>query len=344
MSIFDENGLFAKPAGQQLWRTLAGLFPVPLDAIAFAEKFGVDPLDLIPNLTPRQLWHVLIEKTFASGGLRDLVQAALDANKKSPHAPFLKGLLDEAPLMVSPEPMGDFDPAITNDEALLFVDDLTIPAGRVPALVATLQKLHALAPAVCLLRVTNALGDFGGTGFRIGAEHVLTNHHVLFPEKTKAVTVHADFGFDVDAAGASVNGDSLTGDKDSIAGDADDDWAIVKVANMPASIAIIDLATARTPVEGDRAYIVQHPEGQRKRLGFVRNTITAVDDSRVQYLTDTQPGSSGAPVFDDNGLLIALHHRGGTPTQKTGKAPLTKNQGVRIDRVRAGLAAKGVSV
>ena len=52
------------------------------------------------------------------------------------------------------------------------------------------------------------------------------------------------------------------------------------------------------PNDGDRAFIVQHPDGQQKRLGFVRNMITAVTDDRVQYLTDTQPGSSGAPVFD----------------------------------------------
>jgi V8-like Glu-specific endopeptidase len=67
-----------------------------------------------------------------------------------------------------------------------------------------------------------------------------------------------------------------------------------------------------------------------------------VTADRVQYLTDTQPGSSGAPVFDAEGRLIALHHRGGTPTQMTGKAPLTKNQGVRISKVHAGLKGLGL--
>lgn len=32
---------FQTPAGQELWRTLTGLVPVPLDAIALAEKFDV---------------------------------------------------------------------------------------------------------------------------------------------------------------------------------------------------------------------------------------------------------------------------------------------------------------
>ncbi len=70
--------------------------------------------------------------------------------------------------------------------------------------------------------------------------------------------------------------------------------------------------------------------------------VSAVTADRVQYLTDTQPGSSGAPVFDAEGRLIALHHRGGTPTQMTGKAPLTKNQGVRISKVHAGLKGLGL--
>ena len=113
---------------------------------------------------------------------------------------------------------------------------------------------------------------------------------------------------------------------------------------MTADIPVIDLSTAAVPADGDRAFIVQHPDGQQKRLGFVRNMITAVTGDRVQYLTDTQPGSSGAPVFDEGGRLIALHHRGGTPTQRTGKAPLTKNQGVRISRVVAGLAAQNVQL
>jgi Trypsin-like peptidase domain len=342
---FLENFSFADPRGQQLWRVLAGFFPVMVDAASFAQKFDVDPLDLPmgAGVTGRQLWHVIIEKAVIKGSLRDMVTDGLAQNPRNSSAGFLRDLLADKPAMLNPEPVRGFDPTITNEEALLFVDDLTIAAGRVPGLIATLQTLHGLAQSVCLLRVENAFGTFGGTGFRIGAEHVLTNHHVLFPEKTKGAVVHADFGFDVNAAGTSVNGDSLVGDAATIVGDDVDDWAVVKVPGMAAAIPTVSLVTARTPADGDRAFIVQHPDGQRKRLGFVRNMITAITDDRVQYLTDTQPGSSGAPVFDDNGTLIALHHRGGTPTQKTGKAPLTKNQGVRIDRVVAGLKTKGVS-
>jgi len=343
MSILDEFPFpFHKPAGHELWRTLASLVPAPLDAIALAQKFDVDPLNIPPGLTPRQLWHLILETTAIKGTTRDLTADVLAQNPRSPKAPFLKKLLDDEPVVVSPEPVGDFESEVTAPEALLFSDDLTMPVGMIPNLIASLQCLYSQAAAVCLLRVENALGSFSGTGFRIGSDLVLTNEHVLFPEKVKATSVQVDFGFDVDAAGASLPVKSLVADTATIQSDRDDDWGVIRVAGMGAAIPVVNLAGAPAPNDGDRAFIVQHPDGRQRRLGFVRNVITAVTDDRVQYLTDTQPGSSGAPVFDAQCRLIALHHRGGTPTQKTGKAPLTKNQGVRISRVYAALTAEGV--
>jgi hypothetical protein len=335
---------FNTPAGQELWRTVAALVPVPADAIALAEKFDVDPLDLPIHLTPRQLWHVILEKTAARGTTTDLVKDLLTQNPRNRKASFLKDLVENKEVVVSPEPVTGFDPMVTAPEALLFTDDLTIAAGRVPNLIATLQCLFKLAASVCLLRVENAFGSFTGTGFRITSDLVLTNHHVLFPENSRAASVQVDFGFDVDTNGTSLPVVSLGGDTTTIVADQADDWAVVRVSNMNDGIPMIDLLSAAVPADGDRAFIVQHPDGQQKRLGFVRNMITAVTNDRIQYLTDTQPGSSGAPVFDEACRLIALHHRGGTPTQRTGKAPLTKNQGVRISRVAAGLAAQNVQI
>ncbi|MGN6110748.1 MAG: trypsin-like peptidase domain-containing protein [Kofleriaceae bacterium] len=328
--------------GQQLWRVMAGLFPVPLDAIAFAERFEVDRLDLPPNLSPRQLWHVLLEQTAIKGTTRDLVASALEQNPRSPHAGFLRALIDHRTCPVSPEPVSGFDPGVTEPEALLFTEDLTMAVGEVPNLVATLVRLHALTPAVCLLRVRNAYGSFFGTGCKIGPDWVLTAEHVVSPGNERAVEVHVDFGFDVDASGASRDVVHLVGDPASIVGARDHDWAVLRVPGMDPAWPALELASAPAPKEGDLAYIVQHPEGHRMRLGFVRNRVTAVTDDYVQYLTDTQPGSSGAPVFDGAGRLIALHHRGGTPTQYLGKAPLTKNQGVRISQIYAGLVANGI--
>ncbi len=95
------------------------------------------------------------------------------------------------------------------------------------------------------------------------------------------------------------------------------------------------------PAVGDLTYILQHPGGHQKRLGFVRNTISDIKDGVVRYLTDTEPGSSGAPVFDTAGRLIALHHAGGRPVEVAGKPPVAKNEGIRISRVPARMKANG---
>ena len=131
---------FNQPAGQELWRTLAGIVPAPPDAVTLAEKFDVDPLDLPVNLTPRQLWHVILEKTAAKGTTTDLVKDVLASNPRNRKAPFLKALIDNESVVVSPEPVSGFDPSITAPEALLFTDDLTMAAGRVPALIDTLTR------------------------------------------------------------------------------------------------------------------------------------------------------------------------------------------------------------
>ena len=199
---------------------------------------------------------------------------------------------------MSAEPASDlgpgFDDGVTKDEALLFFDDLTMPAGKVPNLISTLNRMIAVVPAICLLRVENALGSFFGTGFRIGQGLVLTNHHVLFPKQQIASRVHADFGFDVDAAGASLAVTSLPATVGTIRGESVDDWAVVEVPQMEADWPILSLNDAPPPKVGEPTYILQHPAGQQKRLGFVRNTISDVDDAVVRYLTDTEPGSSGA--------------------------------------------------
>ena len=72
--------------------------------------------------------------------------------------------------------------------------------------------------------------------------------------------------------------------------------------------------------------------------------MTSFDDLVVHYLTDTQEGSSGAPVFNARGQLIALHHAGGRPQQVVGKPPVKKNEGIRISCIVAGLREQGVDM
>ena len=63
-----------------------------------------------------------------------------------------------------------------------------------------------------------------------------------------------------------------------------------------------------------------------------------VGEGRVQYLTDTLPGSSGSPVFDEQWNVVALHHSGGWLAEPNSASKTTyyRNEGISIDRVIAG--------
>jgi S1-C subfamily serine protease len=351
MPILDDFPFpFDKPEGQELMRVLANLYRTDTEAFLLTQPFGVDPIEVPPGLAARNLWFHLLQMLAAQGMVRATVQAARDRTPNNPRAPFLDALLNDKPAPVSAEPVpaldasAGFDDSVSEPEALLFFDDLTMPVGQVPNLLGTLGGLVERASAVCLLRVENAFGRFFGTGFRIGPKLILTNHHVLYPKNVVATRVQADFGFDVDAKGASLPVTSLAGSPGSIQGEKADDWAVVEVEDLDARWTTLPLAAEPAPAVGEAAYILQHPGGQQKRLGFVRNTISDVEEGVVRYLTDTEPGSSGAPVFDAQCRLIALHHAGGTPVEVAGKPPVSKNEGIRISRVLARLRAAGIQV
>jgi hypothetical protein len=352
LAIFDELPYpFHKAMAQELLRTMLALYPNPAAAVALVVQNGIAAEDITPNQPPRQLWRELLLLGNIRGVTRDIVQAARQEFPRNSRAEFLDAVLAETTVPVSAEPTtASGQPApfisgtdtVTKPEALLFFDDLTMPVGEVPGLITTLNGVLSQAPSVCLLRVTSPAGQFVGTGFRIGDKLVLTNEHVLFPKEQKATKVVADFLFDVDAKGLALAGTSLAGDVSTIVGNRDDDWAVIEVGGMNAAWPVVALDGAAAPKTGDRAYILQHPGGQRKRLGFVRNTIGDVSDRVVHYLTDTEPGASGSPVFDANSRCIALHHAGGEPQMVAGKPPVSKNEGIRISRVREALQAKGL--
>jgi hypothetical protein len=57
--------------------------------------------------------------------------------------------------------------------------------------------------------------------------------------------------------------------------------------------------------------IIQHPSGERKQLALRENQLIDVLEDFLHYRTDTAPGSSGSPVFNDHGnrgMLIQVCH------------------------------------
>jgi hypothetical protein len=342
---------FHEPLARELHATLTRQFPTRAAVLALAEEAGLDTTTIYTDQAVSYLWREVLKAAAARGQTRRLVARAADRLPPTARGwPLLDDLLRGRSPRTEGEPRTrDGAPAFlsgTDDllapEALLYRDDLTMPMGRVPALIATLQRLVELAPAVCKLSVTLPAGLQEGTGFRISATRLLTNWHVLHqePDGRAATAVTAEFGYDDDGAGGLSPATAIACDVSGIIGSPETDWAVIPLSSSPGDAwPVIDLAASAVPVEHGLAYIVQHPDGRRKRLGYVRNRISYVDQHVVHYLTDTEAGSSGSPVFDTDGALIALHHAGGRPQELLGRPPAIKNEGIRVEHIFSSIRA-----
>lgn len=356
MTIFDAPSYpWHEPAARQLHGTLVDLYPAPQSALLVARYADLNTAMIRHEQPVLFLWKDILDTASTARRLRPLVQEAHDLLQADhPGREFLADLLAARPVTVSAEPrlpdgrtsfLRD-DDTVSVPEAMLFGDDLTLAAGRLPGLIGTLQRLVAVVPGVCKLTVEFAGGGTQfGTAFRIAPELLLTNWHVLHrkDDGAPATTVTAEFGYDEDESGKLLGGTPIRCVLPFVAGDAADDWLVLRTLDrLEDEWPVLPLATAAVPAVNGAAFVIQHPYGSRKRVGFVRNQVSHVDDRVVHYLTDTAVGSSGSPVVDADGNLIALHHRGGQPQSVAGRQPIRKNEGIRISRVAAGLAAAGI--
>jgi hypothetical protein len=351
-SILDE---FPYPlhdrTAQQLCDTLSQLYPNGKQALFIVQRTQINRGFIDFNEAPIYVWQQVLEQAAKAGETRRLVEVVIDdLPAKSPVRPFL---ID---LMAVPSPPAEQKPpspdralqkpdTSSGGGGLLYHDDLTIQIGRLPHLIVTLQRLVALAPSVCRFEVDLNGRSVRSSGFRIAPDLLLTNWHVLhnFNDGTRASSVNAEFGYEDDGQGGALQAVPVTCNVESIVSNKEDDWAIIRMEEiLPDRWPIVKLSEAIAPELGRAAYIIQHPRGERKRVGFVRNQVTAFNDRIVHYLTDTAVGSAGAPVFNDEGQLIALHHAAASAQNTAGRAPV--KEGIRISRIVAGLAAAGVTV
>ncbi|KYG03239.1 hypothetical protein BE21_52760 [Sorangium cellulosum] len=211
--------------------------------------------------------------------------------------------------------------------------------GEASALVPTSYLALGLKCARAVAKVRLASGNVG-SAFLTGENTLITNHHVL-PDPSSAARAVAVFDFEQTLEGVDVKATEVRLLPDRFfAASEEDDWAAVsveehandrwgKLALRPASVKA-----------GDRVNIIQHPGGGYKQMSFFANTVAFVGQRRVQYLTDTLPGSSGSPVFDRSWNVVALHHAGGWLREPSGdpKHAYLRNEGILIDAVIDGLA------
>lgn len=309
------------------WRNaLARKYPTVDEARAFVDEVGLNPIRIAFSHRADLTWFSILEEARKQGGR--WVRAVLDrALQDHPDDEGLHRLRDGGALRYAEGPdiasLGWRGRGGQTLEKILGRERSLVP---VSFLEVGMRRARAVARIRC--------DDGGlGTGFLAPGDLLVTNHHVL---RSGAAAAGATAQLNVQKTVDGLDGEveELRLDPDAFfATSKEDDCTIVKVKGEPsARWGAIELEPARIKVE-DRVNIIQHPGGDQKQLSFFHNLVVHVGEGRVQYLTDTLPGSSGSPVFDRDWRLVALHHSGGWIPEPGSKDYFYRNEGIHVERV-----------
>lgn len=286
----------------------------------------------------------LVQDAEARGYLDRLVAGARESN---PGNPKLAAFAENYQRIATAAPKGSFEQML--DRVRGFMDAEAFYAAVGQSLV-----------QVCRVEVGDSTK---GTGFLIGPDLVMTNYHVIEAVREKTVSpddVILRFDYRRRAGGAAQDGteyrlakegwlvdsspysaiDKLPEPKSGQPAPTELDYAILKVNGSPGTESIgrvfgdpsprgwMALARGVVLAEGDPLFIVQHPLAAPLKIDL--HSYRSGHPTRVTYTVNTEPGSSGSPVFDGRFRLVALHHSSG-PIPVSPAAGF--NEGIPMDAI-----------
>lgn len=229
--------------------------------------------------------------------------------------------------------------------------------------IAFLPAGYTAARAVGRIQVGAAAGHVVGfgTGFMVSPHLLLTNNHV-FSSADEARGSLVEFNFETAPGGTMRRSVLFRFEPESLfVTDAALDYSLVAVAQQASSGEMLSdfgwnplIAQEGKAIVGEFVNIIQHPGGEPKQLALRENKLVDVLPDFLHYETDTAPGSSGSPVFNDQWEVVALHHSGvprkdaagnilavgggrWDPSMGEQRVDWIANEGVRVSRILTNL-------
>lgn len=179
-----------------------------------------------------------------------------------------------------------------------------------------------------------------GTGFLVAPDVLLTNHHVL-PSAEVAAGAIAMANYEVSPANDPAGRSAVSPLDPGLLyiADAELDFTFCGIRGLD-FLGAVPLDRERMHVAvGETVTIVQHPRGRPKEVALRDNRVVQADGVVIQYSCDTEPGSSGSPVFNNQWKPVALHHASVLTEGPEGRALLSGapgrylNEGIRLSAI-----------
>ena len=166
--------------------------------------------------------------------------------------------------------------------------------------IAWLQRGLRVADGVCRILAASEYGS----GFLIAPDLVMTNHHVIPSQMVAAATV-IEFNYQLNFDREEKATHRYRLDSSRFHTSSALDYTIVGIAAEPDKPdpdrwEEVTLNPHADPVAGEHVSNIQHPNGGPKQIVLTANQVVSTWEHRLHYTTDTMPGSSGSPVFNDS--------------------------------------------
>jgi endonuclease/exonuclease/phosphatase family metal-dependent hydrolase len=179
-----------------------------------------------------------------------------------------------------------------------------------------------------------------GTGFLVADDILLTNYHVINSiSVANAAKVHFNYR----------TGHSGRVESDEVFLLKPDEMFVVSPYEGGLDYAFVGIQPpgrqfGKIPLErrllvsrpNGRANVIQHPRGRPQEVVVQNNFVISDTGVFLHYRSDTEPGSSGSPVFDNRWKLIALHHASAGRDEEG----FFRNEGVKMSAIAMDLETR----